>query len=49
MTDNPQTQSASEAEPDESWPVGFMVILTLVVLYLGWRLVQGVIWVIDKL
>lgn len=36
-------------EEDESWPIGFMIVLTLVALYLGWRLVQGVGWVIDKL
>jgi hypothetical protein len=39
----------SQAPEDETWPIGFMIILTLVVLYLGWRLVQGVGWVIDKL
>jgi hypothetical protein len=36
-------------EEDESWPIGFMTVLTLVALYLGWRLVQGIGWVIDKL
>ena len=34
---------------DEPWPVGFMVILLLAALYLGWRLVQGIAWVIDKI
>ena len=34
---------------EESWPIGFMVILLLAALYLGWRLVQGVAWVIDKI
>lgn len=48
MADDPETQSAPKAE-DETSPVGFMIILTLVVLYLGWRLVQGIGWVIDKL
>lgn len=38
-----------ESEEDQSWPIGFMIILMLVALYLGWRLVQGVAWVIDKL
>ena len=40
---------APEAIDEETWPIGFMVILTLVVLYLGWRLLQGVGWVIDKI
>ena len=38
----------SEAD-DEPWPVGFMVILLLAALYLGWRLVQGIAWVIDRI
>ncbi len=45
----PRAGGRDAGEEDESWPIGFMVILTLVVLYLGWRLVQGVGWVIDKL
>jgi hypothetical protein len=47
MNTEPENQQ-SEAEEDESWPIGFMIILTLVVLYLGWRLVQGIMWVVDK-
>ena len=43
--EGPRPESAAE----EKWPVGFLVILTLAALYLGWRLVQGVAWVIDKL
>lgn len=36
--------------PDEEpWPIGFMVVLLLAALYLGWRLVQGIAWVIDKI
>jgi hypothetical protein len=38
-----------ERADDEKWPVGFLLILTLAALYLGWRLVQGVAWVVDKL
>lgn len=37
------------APDDEPWPVGFMVILLLAALYLGWRLVQGIAWVVDKI
>ena len=42
-------QATEMPAEDESWPIGFMIILTLVGLYLGWRLVQGIGWVIDKL
>ncbi|MEA2001537.1 MAG: hypothetical protein U9N84_06585 [Actinomycetota bacterium] len=34
---------------EEKWPIGFMVAIVLVVLYLGWRLVQGVGWLIEKI
>ena len=37
------------ATDDESWPIGFLVIVTLAVLYLGWRLVQGIGWLITTL
>jgi hypothetical protein len=42
-------QPPAETADEEKWPVGFMIMLTLAALYLGWRLVQGVGWVIDKL
>ncbi len=38
-----------DAAEEESWPIGFMIIVLLVVLYLGWRLIQAVAWVIDKI
>jgi hypothetical protein len=34
---------------DEKWPIGFMATIVLVVLYLGWRLVQGVGWLINQI
>ncbi len=43
--DRPETP----ANDDESWPIGFLIIVTLAVLYLGWRLVQGVGWLISNL
>ena len=48
MDQEPQPQPAPTPE-EETWPVGFMIILTLAALYLGWRLVQGIGWLIDKL
>ncbi len=47
MPEDPQP--APGTTEDEPWPIGFMVILTLAALYLGWRLVQGIGWVIDKI
>lgn len=30
-------------------PFGFKMILALAVLYLGWRLAQGIMWVVRQL
>ncbi len=36
-------------EVDQSTPWHFKVLLVALVIYLGWRLVQGVLWVAQKL
>ncbi|MCP4305831.1 MAG: hypothetical protein GY788_13355 [bacterium] len=48
MDDGPRTTPETETD-DETWPIGFMIIITLAALYLGWRLIQTVGWVIDKI
>lgn len=37
--------------PDEEIkaPFTFKLMIVLTVLYLGWRLVQGIIWVIEQI
>jgi hypothetical protein len=30
-------------------PFSFKLMIGLTVLYLGWRLVQGVVWLVEKL
>jgi hypothetical protein len=30
-------------------PLSFKVMVTLAAIYLGWRLIQGVVWVADRL
>ncbi len=47
MDDRPASDEAPETE-DESWPVGFLIIVLLAALYLLWRLVQAIDWVFDK-
>lgn len=37
------------APEDIKTPFSFKLMIALTVLYLGWRLVQGVIWLIDRL
>jgi len=47
--DDPRPPDATpEAEDEESWPIGFLIIVTLAALYLGWRLVQGVLWLVGR-
>jgi hypothetical protein len=35
--------------PDERTPFSFRLFVVLAVIYLGWRLIQGIAWVIGKL
>ncbi len=37
------------AEEDIKAPFTFKLMIALTVLYLGWRLVQGIMWVIDRI
>jgi len=47
MSDRAPQEQPPEAE-DEKWPVGFLIVVTLTTLYLGWRLVQGIMWVLHR-
>ena len=35
-------------EEDFKTPISFKVMVALAVLYLGWRLVQGIFWLIER-
>jgi len=35
------------ADEDLEWPVGFMVLISLAALYLGWRLIQMIGGLLD--
>jgi len=30
-------------------PFSFKLMIVLTVIYLGWRLIQGVVWLVDRL
>ena len=52
--DAPQINGAplgDEETPDDDleWPIGFIVMVALAALYLGWRLIQGVGWVFQQI
>jgi hypothetical protein len=37
------------AEVDVKAPFTFKLLIVLTVLYLGWRLVQGIVWLVQRL
>jgi len=40
----------SEGEREEiKAPFSFKLMIALTVIYLGWRLIEGVIWLVDRL
>lgn len=43
------TEPACQDQDDLKTPLSFKVMVVLVSLYLGWRLVQGVIWVAERI
>jgi hypothetical protein len=38
-----------QGEAEVPTPFSFKLMIALTVIYLGWRLVQGIIWLIDQL
>jgi hypothetical protein len=34
-------------EEDEGWPIGFMIVVGLAALYVGWRLIQMIAAAIE--
>lgn len=55
MTEEPQQRDEllpeTDGQPEEEIkaPFTFKLMIALTVLYLGWRLVQGIMWVIDQI
>jgi hypothetical protein len=50
MTDPSAPEPAVEPDDDPPRvPISFWAMLVAVGLYLGWRLVQGIGWVIDRI
>jgi hypothetical protein len=40
----------NEREPEEiKAPFSFKLMIALTVIYLGWRLIQGIVWLVDRL
>jgi hypothetical protein len=48
LPDQDGGEQPSVAE-DVKAPFSFKLMIALTVLYLGWRLVQGIIWLVERL
>lgn len=42
MTGAEEPDRSEEDNSDQRWPIGFMLLVGAVALYLGWRVVQGI-------
>lgn len=49
MTDERAAARPDPADEPPQAPLSFKILVVLAVLYLGWRLVEGVIWVAGRL
>ena len=49
MSADDQDERSADTESSERWPIGFMLLVGAAALYLGWRLVQGIAWVVEQL
>jgi hypothetical protein len=46
----PSPESGAADEPDssaEKWPWSFILLIVSAAIYLGWRLIQGIAWLVD--
>lgn len=43
------SESGRPQEQDVKTPFSFKLMVVLAVIYLGWRLIQGIAWVIDRI
>ena len=42
MTEDQVSPVSDEDAERQRWPIGFMLLIGVTALYLGWRLVQGI-------
>jgi hypothetical protein len=48
MTDE-YLPAESEQEEELKAPFSFKLMIVLTVVYLGWRLIQGIMWLVERL
>lgn len=42
MTEGEDQESPGQGAERQRWPIGFMLLIGVTAVYLGWRLIQGV-------
>lgn len=47
MTGGEDPEPTDEDQTQQRWPIGFMLLVGAITLYLGWRLVQGIGALVD--
>lgn len=45
----PASDRPDESPEDVKTPFSFKLMIAMTVIYLGWRLVQGIVWVVERL
>ena len=45
MSERPEEGSADQ---DEKWSWSFILLLVAGTIYLGWRAIQGIAWLVDR-
>ena len=45
MSERPDEGSAAQ---DEKWSWSFILLLVAGAIYLGWRAIQGIAWLVDR-
>ncbi len=45
---SPEPRAADEPDTsDEKWPWSFILLIVSAAIYLGWRLIQGIVWLVN--
>lgn len=45
----PDADRPESPSQEEGAPFSFKLMIALTVIYLGWRLIQGIVWVVERL
>jgi len=49
LPEQDQAQGQEEEQTEVRAPFSFKLMIALTVIYLGWRLIQGIVWLVERL